>query len=874
MDQQQSAWLDFLGWIDQPGAAVRSLIHGKPGGAVRHLADFALDPLDALIPGDVIPQMSRPTDDQPAGSIEKILTNPITYVGLIPGAGPAVQRAARAAAAKTYQALPDVGKRLADDTRRTVGWDDYSQAFTRPEVTAARTPPPGWDGSTPFTTTYGAKTIQPEDLLAQASGIEQLGRGAQLADAEQFIRAAGLPTTSEKQILSDALHNLDYTAGGPVPTVLVPGWVAQGKPLVERVNEAKRRVGLLLGKGMQGDAAKLNRLIEGHYGHTERQLQDALVNRGISPGREQGDYLLRRYTGQGGPSSSTKLREFNTAEQLVEHLQNNPRVRLDRDYVAAITERAAKQGTMLKRAFLRDELTDPSVSRHLLDEAATGPEAEAARALMKQSMQAAVPDSDTWARLRYELHGTEPQGMMADLARSVNTVFKPAAVYGVVPFIKLGSIVRNQLTALWQLGGTPEGRSYLARNPGDVVRNLFGAFDDGAVKGLGFKRISGGEITQSLDAIDQAAKASGGSLAGTSAALRNQGHDTVADALEFGVMQGYVSSERLLNDALTARTSINPINWILPGRSAVSNINGAMFGGLEQRMRLAAFLDTQRQLVAKGMGQREASAKAAKWASDTFLDYNVSSQGNRTLRTVFPFAQFVVKSARQQAEVLTRMPGVLPAVGTLYGGDELPDYARQQAHIGTVLPGMAPTDVFNTLPNLTGSSSFGGFVNSAKSAANALHPLLGASIGLASGVDTFTGKPYLQDARLPGRDPYTTERNAGDVGYGLLEDIGLAQPIAGAVQQAKTLGRMPSAGTAALRYATGINVLTPDPQRVEAQSLRADLQADPRVRTFESLYSKSPDQSLQAALKRLNEVQKELKQKAAQAAGSPGIPPG
>jgi hypothetical protein len=317
---------------------------------------------------------------------------------------------------------------------------------------------------------------------------------------------------------------------------------------------------------------------------------------------------------------------------------------------------------------------------------------------------------------------------------------------------------------------------------------------------------------------------------------------------------------------MNLKDRVNPGDWMIPGHSAIADIGGKAFGGLEQRMRYAFFKD----LVEV---QKKSAAEAAQIVNDRFLDYATTSAGNRSLRTYFPFAQFIVKSVKQQGQMLAANPAILPAVAALYGGDDLPGYARETAHIGNVVPGIAPTDVFNMIPDITASSSFDQFQQSVAKTAGALHPLLGAGIGLASGVDTFTGRQYLADARLPGRDPRTTDRNALDTAWGVGEDIGLLQPLAGPSQQVKSLSKMENPALRTLRYATGINVLPDDPLRAEADKLSASLAGDPRVKSFDRMYTKSEDEQLAAALKRLAEVRKELSDKAKARLGNPPAAP-
>jgi len=911
LERPQSGWLDFLDWVRAPGRAVMNL--DRPEYARGYAADFLAGPLDAVVPGDLI-DSQVPEDTREYNPWIEAAANPITYAGLLPGVRRAVPALAKQGGQKLYDLAPKSVQAGLDKTRRTLAWDDYGTELALPERTAQFDPagyvPPmvqkiDKDGNLVFSkiqrtrpepagapgefrsvpevdaagnmvfepemvpvpappTKIAARKLDPNALLNKATGVELTSAQSQIQDLLGKVQKLGGITQDEDRALADVIDNLDWSAGKH-PAVLDSTHNATNLDYTGLTAAAKKRLDMWVSKN---PAAKIDKrrayaLIDEHYAITDKQIKEAVSRGAIGAERRQQDYLSRMYEGVEGGAAANKPREYESAEELANWLKVNPRVDLERSWQKRMVHRARGQGKLLKRAYLRSELTDPALAKFLLQKNEPGASAavKEAHRVFDEGLQAAVPDSDLWARLKYELNGDVPQNAIENSMRSLNTVFKPAAVYGVGPFVRVGSIVRNQLTAYWQLAGSPEGRAYLMSNPAHGIKNLIGAFDDALSKNLFNTRLDGTEITQSIDAIEGALKGSQGMTDQTIANLRVMGRNTEADALEHGILNGFVLSEDLAQSLMTLKDRVNPVDWMIPGHSAIADIGGKAFGGLEQRMRFGFFKD----LVEN---QKKSAAEAAQMVNDRFLDYAVTSAGNRSLRTYFPFAQFIVKTMPQQAKMLSATPALLPAIGALYGGDDLPGYAREQAHVGNVLPGVAPTDVFNMIPDFTGSSSFEAFQHSAAKTAGALHPILGAGIGLASGRDTFTGKPYLEDARLPLRDPKTTERNALDTAWGLGEDVGLLQPVAGPFQQAKSLGKMENPALAALRYATGINTLPVDPLRAEADKLSASLAGDPRVKSYDRMYTKSEDEQLNAALKRLDEVRKELAAKV-----QPGILP-
>lgn len=96
--QEDTAFSAVLRFLGRPGFAVRNVLKGNLGGAVRQAADFVLDPWDAFLPGDLIPEISQKQDyvetSDLVGGMEPgwakfgvdlaggILTDPLTYTGL------------------------------------------------------------------------------------------------------------------------------------------------------------------------------------------------------------------------------------------------------------------------------------------------------------------------------------------------------------------------------------------------------------------------------------------------------------------------------------------------------------------------------------------------------------------------------------------------------------------------------------------------------------------------------------------------------------------------------------------------------------------------------------------------------------------------
>ena len=62
--QQPGAFGSVLRWMDRPFQVIGNMVQGRPGASARNMADFVLEPFDAVIPFiDLIPTISKPEDE-------------------------------------------------------------------------------------------------------------------------------------------------------------------------------------------------------------------------------------------------------------------------------------------------------------------------------------------------------------------------------------------------------------------------------------------------------------------------------------------------------------------------------------------------------------------------------------------------------------------------------------------------------------------------------------------------------------------------------------------------------------------------------------------------------------------------------------------
>lgn len=203
--EPKGAFTSILDWLDEPGQVVRNLIKGRPGASLRNLADFVLDPIDAVLPGDWIPSIAK-AEDKVSGAdlidLDKqahpflgfaadvglgILTDPLTYV---PG-GLVVQGAAKGAkAARTAIGALPAGAKVLE------GVDQFGRAVRR---------------------LGGAQRVEPEarELVDQANALEGGVNAAGQAVVEDALK--GVP----RELRQDAFRVINNyrrdAAGKAIP---------------------------------------------------------------------------------------------------------------------------------------------------------------------------------------------------------------------------------------------------------------------------------------------------------------------------------------------------------------------------------------------------------------------------------------------------------------------------------------------------------------------------------------------------------------------------------------------------------------------------------------------------------------------------------
>jgi hypothetical protein len=580
------------------------------------------------------------------------------------------------------------------------------------------------------------------------------------------------------------------------------------------------------------------------------------------------DYAHRRFTSMvpeedlrllgKNDASSIKKRTLKENEDLRGFLNSaeGHSTKLDENLISATTGLAGQAGRIAERATIaKGLLGDKFVS--LADKSTGGLMDEVLTAMKSADPEGHRLLSQAW-------DGMGARGPIMDVLAKANSVFKPAAVYGLV-FPRVGGIMKNILSFPAQLGMAGEGTAaagQLAKTPATVYE----AMRQGTGKAFGWK-IPAGEVGAGVDLIEQAFKQSGGRAKNAEDFLRAQNRPDLADAIRLGVADGFVSREAVEN---TIRNS----GW---GRKVMSSIGlgpkaqdkafdlidapAAAFQGAEQHARIGGFLD----MVKRGRAPEE----AAKAMRESLYDYAIKTGGNRTLRDIIPFAAFQTNAIRQSGKFIAKNPSVGVALGNASDVDPSEQYPWMSGNtnipIGTsetgdqqYLTGLGlPTEALNSIPNLSGSMAETGQELRGNLLGNA-HPLLKTAYSVLSGTDPRFDSAYGSYSKLPGNI------EGGDFGsaYNQLAGTGLIQPLTTPLNQlGQLIDDRTSVGDKALNFLTGTRTVNVDQDRALTQRLQAYLKNNPDVSSYQAFFQQDKDPETQALIKALAEAKKRSKAK-------------
>lgn len=862
----QGALPSFLSYLDLPGQVVRNTLAGNKRAAGNNLLDFLLGPAHIALPESIAPHFSDPTDKLSGGELVGLhepgwgktiadigigtVTDPLSLLTFGKGKGIGVLGKTIAGAGKTLdpltvsmEAAKGLGNKGIDLADQFLGKSAHSTVATTPVRDYATKLGAGFRSATGW-----------QDILPEAQEAMDTARGtgsiAANSGTDEVTRIFQGVNPEEEVALGKYLHqiHIDPTAGAqvlPADNIL-------------RMQELQR-----LHPTIRPDV--MNRAIGDIDALSKTQTMDAMGVGALPAGPLQStadQYLARQHhlpmewkEGTAKTASQSifeKARSLKTPQEFADFINATPGAQTELNARKLMMDRAAGQGRLMERADLKNKLL-AQYPQGLANAMAKGTASDTA--IMDETLKHIAETSpDTASRLHTALYGMEARGNVAQLLATVNSKVKPIMVSGaVIP--KVGSIMRNRMGMLFQAAaeeGANAGDLAKLGNPVTMVHDVLRGLDDAYSHVWGKKFLPADKLSTKIDTIENALKNSGGSVDATRAALAKE--PELLDALNHGVLDGYVNSDQLLK-----KTGASGMKKMVMD---LYNAPSEAFQVVEQRGRLSYYLN----LRARGV----AAAKAAKDSAEAFYRYPVTSEGNRTLRDVIPFAQFLLKAIPQQAKFLSRVPAAAIALNPLFAND--PDhpvnpYMQDQSRIaigknddGTYgyLTGFGlPVEALNSIP-MSGQDI-------SRKIVGATQPLLKTGISDIIGIDPYFQTPFGTYDKAP----ITGEHSTFGKYYNMAAGTGLIEPIAGPLRMLQTaINPKHGAGARAVDLLSGAHISDVDEDLANRQIIDNALKGNSAVVKYSTYFQPNSqhDPEIDALIHGLADAKARIKAKQAAAA--------
>ena len=886
---------NLLRFVDRPGQVVRNVLRGNPGAALRQGADILGELIDAPLPGDWIPSATS-RDDYVSGSelvgMDQtpglgmtavdigvgIATDPLSYLSF--GAIPLAKQAAMGGKYAMEFGLPFTGGAMrtpiaiADQAMDPLSLAMRGGDWAAKQVTGALDPLAASSKtiagaqSTPITAGYeGAKA-----WVRRAAGADDIRNPVQKrltasgslgsASAKVWEKKVsevfkGMPE-DERTLLGQAFFGVD---GGSLKASDIQMLTPMGDDMLANV--------AALARAHKKDPVRLQSAAQKMLDISKGEFDEGLAGGAFSIGSTgRPDYLQRKWTlsdksrtaleGKPGSPSATTGRSLETSTDVADFFNaNKDKAGLELDAAKLMMNRAQQQGTLMSRAKAAIDVGGKGTL------ATKDLQISALERVEKLAKRGAI-NADEAYRLKTAIEGLPPRtGILGALA-GANRFVKGAMVYGVA-LPKVGSMVRNKLGMAFQAAATPGAREESMKQLASLPNDLFRAWDEayGQVM-FGKSLVAPDKVGQALKDIDAAFTVAkdGNDVANV---LTKAGKKELAEMVEYGVLDGYVSTEELINKL--AR-SPSKQKW-----KDIYDAPGVMFGALEQRGRAQLFLNLR--------AKRVPADKAAQMTKDALYDYGISSAENRAFRDIIPFGQFMAKAIPQQAKMLSQQPASAAALAPLFydpSGEEGPIYPYMQgkSRVGMgedsagnplYLSGFGlPVESLDMLPNFSADMRVAGR-DVQSGLLSSTQPLLKTAAAFATGEDPYFGTAFGSYSKLP------IVGEAGDAGryINMALGTGIGEPFgAGIVRQiGQATDERKPIGARALDLVTGAKLTAVDPDIAQQRVISDYLETRPDVSQYRTFYKSEDDpefSSLMSELRAAKQRAKANKEKAALAA--------
>lgn len=834
----EGAFMSFLDAFGHAGHAVNDALVGNFEGAGRQAVDLAGDVVDAALPGDWIPHISRRKDkanfsdvlggiENPAGKfaadvIGGAATDPTSLIPM--GAiGKVIGGTAKLAAEAAAKQFPKTAAAVAPVVDKA--------AFAARKTFAALTP---------------TKQVAEDTAAAKAVGAETR-KAAQEYPAEAFKDVD--PSTARRAI--ETLRGVTSELGHGYTDLQLGTAQKFGTKSHQMELVSQRIEAMPWDDATKSDVFKtIDKIVDYTRGQFDQGVKDQVFK--LDPAAHATsniatkqldqaplDYFPGRYLDDVGKATKPNLtagKTLGTSADLTQHL-NTSGSKLDPNVATGLADYGSQMGNKAQSAAIGSKtlgqgfeaLADAPSKQRMLDH-------------IKKLRESG--DVDSAHVLETAFKGLPPPGKLTQWVTSLNKPFKAAATAGIL-LPRINFTVRNVASSVWQAFSNQE-----AREGGQVAGSLVRAVPN-ILKSIrdGLTHLGVPSLTESEAAIlTKAAKASGGTREGMMAHI----HDpTLRAAAEHNVLGGgFVNTEEMMATAAQQERGVRDWhNWAYWPQSIAK--------ASEQHLRYGMFKDLAHARIAAGEAAPNAYREAARITNDTLLDYDLVSAENRGLRAAFPFAQFTLKSVPTQTRLFDQKPMVVGALSRALGEHEDPVYPYMEGKLNIpvgkdeqggnqYLTSLGlPFETLNAIPDLSaGPMQIGEDLR--HNEVGAANPLLKTAYAALSGRDPYFDTPFGSYSKFPGN----IEGGAAGRAYNTLAGTGAIQPLASNLQ---TIGKLiddrTSLAEKGLGLLTGAKIQSVDPNRAATQQLAAQLQADPNVRQSVTYYSQDPDDSTDRLLR-------------------------
>lgn len=269
------------------------------------------------------------------------------------------------------------------------------------------------------------------------------------------------------------------------------------------------------------------------------------------------------------------------------------------------------------------------------------------------------------------------RGAVGELVDFVNRkAFKPMVTVGVGPIVNPAFNIRNMVSGIWQAAAHPGiGAASGLRHTAQIIRDGIASAVE-KVPGIG--KLPRSQMTNILRASKEGPEAIARLADRVVKGTQHTEREIAGLLREHGVVRhSFVSAERIADELEPIRMMTAKLGRRVWERVAGTRFPGQVAEAIEDRMRSQGFVHALR----KGLDPED----AAQATREAFIDYEMVSDLHRNIRDYIPFAQFTIGQTPRTVKTALTRPRVLSPLTAVYSRDDddtvLPPWVREQPNL-------------------------------------------------------------------------------------------------------------------------------------------------------------------------------------------------